>query len=406
MRKPMVRCYGLILIAFAFALTLWGPRARADARPPVRIGLPSFTSGTGAALGIDLVNGFELYLKQIGDHVGDRKIETFREDTEGKPSVAIGKIKELVLRDKVDLIFGVLNAGVAYAVADYITAAKIPFFVNSGADSLTQQQANPYIFRITSTNSQLVYPLADWVYHKMGKRRAIAFGADYPGGYEHVRSFEREFKADGGSVAATLWAPMGTSDFAPYLTSIKNADVLYGFFFGGDAIRLLKQYQEYGLKNKIPVVGSNLADDTILPALGDAGVGVITAELYSPTLDTPANKAFLAAYEAAFKRVPSQYAELGYTGARIVATAIAAVHGDVENKAAFLQALRQVKFTDAPRGPVRFDRYQQAIMNVYIRKVVKRNGTYQNTVIDTIPNVSQFWHWQPEDYLKTTKYVR
>lgn len=380
--------------------------AQGGSTAPIRIGLPSFLSGTGAVLGEDLVKGFEFYVKEQGNKFDQRPIQVIREDTEGKPSVALAKIRKLIDKDRVDLIFGIINSGEAYAAIDYIKKAKVPLLLNAGADALTQRDAHPYVFRFVFTNSQLVHPLADYVYKKMGKRRAVVFGADYPGGYEHVRAFERVFKELGGEVVKVMWAPMGTTDFAPYLVGLDKVDVMYGFFFGGDAIRLVKQYREFGLSNKIPLVGNNLADELILPALGDGGLNIITAESYTPNIDTPLNRAFVARYRKEYGQAPTQYAEYGYTGARVVFAALAAVKGRIENREAFLAALRKVDVNDTPRGPVKLDKYQQAILNTYIRKVEKVGNEYQNTILETIPNVSQFWTYPVEEYIKTTKYVR
>jgi branched-chain amino acid transport system substrate-binding protein len=252
----------------------------------------------------------------------------------------------------------------------------------------------------------MVHPLADYTYNKLGKRRAVVFGADYPGGYEHVRAFERVFKQLGGTVVKEMWAPMGTTDFAPYLVGLENVDVVYAFFFGGDAIRLLKQYREFGLQGKITLVGNNLADEQILPAIGEGAQSVITAESYSPNIDTPVNRAFVARYRKEYGIVPTQYSEYGYTGARVIFAALEAVKGRVEDKEKFLAALRNVNVSDTPRGPVKLDKYQQAVLTAYIRKAEKVGNEYQNTIIDTIPNVSQFWKWTPEAYMKGPKYVR
>jgi branched-chain amino acid transport system substrate-binding protein len=200
---------------------------------------------------------------------------------------------------------------------------------------------------------------------------------------------------------------MGTNDYAPYLSRIRSeVDAMFVFLFGSDAIRLIKQYREYGLKEKIPLLGKDITDEMILNQIGDNAVGIITAQCYSTALDTPANKAFMLAYKKAYGREPTFYAENGYTGAKVIIEALRAVKGNVEDKTGFLKALREVKLDETPRGPIRFDTYQNVVCATYIRKVEKVGGQYQNTVIETIPNVSQFWKWSPEEYLKTTRYTR
>jgi len=149
-----------------------------------------------------------------------------------------------------------------------------------------------------------------------------------------------------------------------------------------------------------------LTDENILKSMGDEAVGVITSLIYSSALDTPANKKFSAAYEKRFNRGTSLYSAEGYTGARFYYEALKSINGEIEDKEKFRTALRKVEISDDPRGPMKMDDLGNPIENVYIRKVERVDGKLQNTVIHTYPNVSQFWTYNRDEYLKAPVYDR
>jgi branched-chain amino acid transport system substrate-binding protein len=157
----------------------------------------------------------------------------------------------------------------------------------------------------------------------------------------------------------------------------------------------------------VPLIGGGTTtDEHVLPFMGDEAIGTVTALHYSAALDTSANRAFAQAYRARFKKVPSYYSESMYTGGKWLVEAIDAIGGNVEDRAALVEALRRVKPSGLPRGPVELDAFGNPIENVYIRRVERVNGELQNTVIETFPRVSQFWTYDPASYLKEPLYVR
>ena len=201
---------------------------------------------------------------------------------------------------------------------------------------------------------------------------------------------------------------MTAQDMSPYLSQIsKDADAVFAVFSGRLALQFVKQYKEFGLKDKIPLIGGGtLTDEHILPSMGDEAIGVITPLIYSEVLDNPANKKFVKAFRAKAKKAASYYSEGTYSGMRWIVEAIKATNGDVENRAKMLAALKAVELKDLPRGPMKLDFYGNPIENVYVRKVERVKGELQNTVIHTFLNVSQFWKSKPEDFLKQPVYSR
>jgi branched-chain amino acid transport system substrate-binding protein len=205
-----------------------------------------------------------------------------------------------------------------------------------------------------------------------------------------------------------IWCPVSVHDFAPYLAQVPpDADAVYALVLGRAALQFLRQYAEFGLKKRIRLIGAGTTtDEHVLPFMGDEALGVVTALHYSAALDTPANRRFVAAYRARYHKVPSYYAESMYTGGKWIAAAAERVNGRVEDRGALMNALREVKVADVPRGPVELDEYGNPVENVYVRKVERVNGELQNTVIATFPRVSQFWKFNPADYLKQPLYGR
>ena len=206
-----------------------------------------------------------------------------------------------------------------------------------------------------------------------------------------------------------LWAPLGVMDLAPYIAKIRrDADAVLTMIAGASTLQFFKQYEEAGLKAKLPLIaGGPAVDESMLPSMGDEALGTISPLIYSGALDTPANRRFAKEYRARFGKVPSYFAETNYTSGRWINEAVRALGGNVEDREKFLAALRKVEIADAPRGPVKLDAYGNPIQNVYIRRVERnREGELQNTVIVTIPTVSQFWKYNPDDFLRQPVYSR
>jgi branched-chain amino acid transport system substrate-binding protein len=230
---------------------------------------------------------------------------------------------------------------------------------------------------------------------------------DYAFGYETIGGFQQVFEEGGGQIVQKIWTPLNTNDFAPFLAQIRrDADAVLALFVGRLALQFTKQYQEAGLKDKLPLLGGGTTtDESALPQMGDEAIGIVTALHYSQALDNPANQKFAKAFEAKAGKMASYYSEAAYTNARWIVEAAKLAGGKVEDRDAMLAALRKVTLKDTPRGPLSIDDYNSVIQNVYIRKV-ERKDRLQNTVIATYPAVSQFWKYKPDDYLKRPLYSR
>ena len=300
-------------------------------------------------------------------------------------------------------------ASTGYALVPYIDSKEIPMtYPIMAPDDLTQRQRAKWNVRTGWNSSQPNHPFGEYAYNTLKFRKIAMIALDYAFGWENVGGFQKTFEEAGGKIVQKIWTPLTVQDFSPYLSQIsKEADGVYAMFTGRTTLQLVKQYQEFGLKGKIPLIGGGTTtDEHALPSMGDEAIGIITSLHYSEALDNPANKKFVKAYREKAKKAASYYSEGTYTGAKWIVEAIKAVKGDVENRPKFMEALRKVELKDVPRGAFKLDAYGNPIQSVYIRKVERVGGELQNTVIQTIPNVSQFWKYKPEEFLKQPVYSR
>ena len=386
-----------------------GGPSQPPSRDPIKIGFLAPLSGPYVQNGRDILNGFLLALDEIGYRAGGRPVEVIIEDDEAIPAVGLTKARKLIERDKVHMMAGTLLSSTGYALAPYIDAMRVPMvYPVVSADDLTQRRRSTWIVRTGWTASQPNHAFGEYAYRELKVRKVATIALDYAFGWESVGGFERTFEAEGGTIVQKIWCPVSVHDFAPYLAQVsRDVDAVYALVLGRAALQFMRQYQEFGLKRRTLLIGGGTTtDEHVLPFMGDEALGVITALHYSAALDTPANRKFAAAYRARYKKVPSYYSESMYSGAKWFVAAAEAVHGRVEDSAAFLDAFRQVKVSDLPRGPVQLDEYGSPIENVYIRKVERVNGELQNSVIATFPSVSQFWKYNPAEYLKQPLYSR
>jgi branched-chain amino acid transport system substrate-binding protein len=391
-----------------FAVSALGFPVLAPAQPePVRLGLMTVKTGPLASGGIDMERALVQVLRERNNTLAGRKVELFVGDSAGVPAQARTKLQELVERDKIQVLIGPLAAGEALAADDYIRQQQLPTLSVAAAEDLTQRNANPWFVRGTSTSAQSAQPLADYCYKSLKFRRMAVIADDIAYGHEMCAGFQRVFEDEGGKVVQKMFSPLTVPDYATYLAQLKtNIDGIFLGFAGSNGFRWYKQFNEYGLRGKINVVGGMTAfDEAVLRNMGDEALGILTACWYSAELDNPLNRKFAAAFRTEWKYDPGFYAAATYVEGAVLEAALDTVRGRIEDKAAFMKALRATK-VETVRGPVAFDEYGNVVGNVYIRKVERKESRLANTVIYTYPNVSQFWTYDPKEFLKNPVYSR
>ncbi len=396
-----MRWIARVILVFSALLLLPLTAFGQAARPPIKIGLLLPYTGVIAITGQETSKGVEFYLAKIGGKAAGREIQLLKEDDEAKPDVGLTKARKLVERDKVDMLVGPVHSGVALAIRDYVHGQGIPLIVPVAftRDLTAPGKASPWIFRVVETTDQGNFNMGTWVFKKTPYRKLVIMASDFVAGRHSAEGFMAAFRAAGGEIVKEIYAPLNTADFAPYMAQVGGlgADAIYAWFGGADSIRFVKAYHEYGLAGKLPLLAYNtLVDDVLLPTLGDAALGIISVGHYSAALDTPENRAFVREYEAKYNAWPTRYVELGYVSAQLIAAAIEVLNGEVGDRARFRDAIRSVATKiQPPRGPIRFDRYQQVITDVYVMKVERRGNRLINAIVDRIPATSQeeSWKW-------------
>lgn len=373
-----------------------GPRndtEATDGKGTVTVGLLNPTTGPFAALGTDVNAGFQAYLDSKGGVLSGYGVKVAKADEGTDAAQGTTKARQLVEQDKAQVVVGLVNSAIAYAVAPYLEQSDVPLLITvAGADGLTRKQ-NGNTFRLSYTSSQDAMPLGPYTCKELGKRKAVVLGLDYSFGWEAAGGFARTYEDAGCQVVQEIYAPLGTQDWGPYVNQVKkDADVVYVVAPGQDGVRLLKAYRDFGVKLPVVAHGSTV-DETILPTEGATAEGVVSSLHYTPQIDSPANKALLDAHGGK----GNQYLEDGWAAGMALEAALARLDG-APTPAGIRAALAAVK-VDAPRGPVSFDAYGQAVYPVYIRKVEAKDGKRVNAIVATVPDVNQFGTYDPATYL-------
>jgi branched-chain amino acid transport system substrate-binding protein len=369
-----VKLFPVRIIATAAAVLL-STAAMAQTQGKLKVGLMLPYTGTFAALGVAIENGFRLHLAEQGGKFAGREVEFFKVDDESDPSKATDNVNKLVKRDNVDVLIGTVHSGVAMAMAkvakDTGTLLIVP---NAGADAVTGAMCAPNIFRSSFSNWQPGYAMGE-VAAKKGAKKIVTITWKYAAGDETVKGFKEAFEKGGGTVVKELSLPFPNVEFQALLTEIAatKPDGVFTFFAGGGAVKFVKDYAAAGLKKSIPLYASGFLTEGTLDAQGADADGILSAMHYADSLDTPKDKAFRLAYAKSYKLQPDVYAVQGYDAAQILATGLKAVNGDVSKKAEFAAAVEKNKI-DSPRGPFTMSKAHNPVQDFYLRQVAGKEN--------------------------------
>lgn len=354
---------GLSLSALAFAM----PASAAD---KVKIGFISTFSGPQGVLGRELLDGFNLALKQAGGKLGGIETEIVQGDDQAKPDVGVQLAEKMIERDKVDVVTGINFSNVMLAVAKPVLENKtILLSINAGPSQLAGAGCSPYYFNVAFQNDNVPEAMGQYLTQK-GVKSVYLLAPNYPAGKDMLAGFKRFYK---GNIVGEVYTQFNQPDYAAELAAIRAAkpDAVFYFYPGGMGVNFLKQFAQAGLKSEIPLYGPSFSlDQTVLPAVGDAALGTFSTAFWSEKTDNAVNKAFVEAFEAAYGRIPSPYAATGYDGARLLDKAIAGTGGKVKDRAALAKAIKDAKF-DSVRGNFRFNRNHYPIQDYALYEVVK-----------------------------------
>ena len=363
--------------------------AFAAAAQTVKIGFITSYSGLNGNLGPYMERAVRLYLKQHQKELGGVKVELItRDDTGPNPDKARQLAQELVVRDKVNLLAGVIFTPNAMSIAPIATEAKVPFVImNAGTAVITTR--SPYIVRTSFTLWQSSYPLGQWAAKKF--KTAYTLVSDYGPGHDSEEGFSKAFTEGGGKVIDKVRVPLQNPDFAAYLQRVKDAkpDCLMVFIPAGKtATAVMKNFSDLGLKEAgIKLIGpGDITTDEELPNMGDVALGVLTVHHYSAAATRPANKEFVAAWKKEYgqNETPNFVAVGAYDGAALIVDAIKQQKGKLDAEKT-MEIFKHWKNPNSPRGPISIDPETRDIVQPeYLREVKKVNGQLANVELETL----------------------
>ena len=364
----------------------------------VKVGIINTYSGPLESQGDQMERGIVLYMKQHAhDLPAGVKIELIRRDDTGpNPEVAKRLAQDLITRDHVQLLAGVVWTPNALAIAPLVTEAKVPLIImNAATASITTK--SPYIVRVSLSLWQSSYPLGSWAV-KDGIKRVFTIVSDYGPGIDSEQAFSKGFTDAGGQIAGSVRTPVANPDFVPFMQRAKDAapDAVFAFVPGGkESTALMKTFSELGMRQAgVKMLGpGSLTTDEELQNMDDAALGVVTMNHYSAAATRPANQAFVKAYKAEFgaKEEPGYTVVDAYDGMAAIFHVVAIQNGKIDPDQT-MALLKGWKDDESPRGPFMIDpATRDVVQNEYIRRVEKVNGELENVEFETIPMVKDPW---------------
>lgn len=373
-------CFRIAALAAVSSLAL---SSFAHAQEKLKIGLLTTLSGPAAALGIQQRNGFELALEQMGHKLGGRDVELIVQDDELKPDVAVSKAKAMVERDKVDFVVGPIFSNILIAMIKPVTdSGAFLISPNAGTSNFAGSDCNQNLF-VTSYQNDQVHEVLGKYAQDQGLKKVYLIAPNYQAGKDSLAGFKRNYK---GEIADEVYVPLSTLDFSGELAKIASAqpDAIFAFLPGGMGVNFVKQFRQAGLADKIKFLSAFTVDESTLPAQKDAAVGFYGGSNWAPNLDNPQNKAFVSAYESAYKEVPASYAFQAYDAALLIDSGLKATKGSTADKNALRAAMMKADFKSL-RGNFRFNTNHYPIQDFYLVKVAKRpDGKYQTEIAQKV----------------------
>ena len=381
----------------AVAVALAGLAGSPAAAQTIKIGLINSYSGFLAEAGDQMQKGIDLYVKEHEKELpAGVKIELIRRDDGALPDTGKRVAQELIAREGVQLLLGIVGSPIAAAVAPLTAQAKVPLIItNAGGVSIPRM--SPYVVRVAFTQWQQAYPLGQWA-AKQGWKTAYTAVSDFIPGHDAEGAFTKGWIDAGLQMVGAVRFPTSNPDFSPIVQRIKDTRPDVAFIWvpaQEQATAVLKTVRDFGVRQAgVNVLSTqDLVPDEQLPLIGDVAVGIVTSGIYSAAGDRPANKRFLAAWDREYggKATPNFLSADGWDGMAAIFDLIKATNGKFTGEEA-IKFLTDWKTADSPRGPISIDpATRDIILNVYLRRTEMKDGKLANIEFETIPNVKDPW---------------
>ncbi|MBI2726303.1 MAG: ABC transporter substrate-binding protein [Polaromonas sp.] len=353
------------IIFAATAMAIAAQQAVAD----VKIGFLATMSGPSSEVGRDQLDGFNLALERLGGKLGGTTATVIREDDQQKPEIALNALSKLLEKDNVDIVTGLTFANILMAMQPKIAATDVPFVGSVAGPSPTAgAQCKPNLF-VMSWQSDSPAEVVGKYFADKGVKRLSTLTPNFVGGKDKIAGLKRFYK---GEIVDEIYTPLNQLDFSAELTQVSSSkpDAIYAFYPGALGIAFVKQYQQAGLLGKIPFYSSNTIEGSALDAMGSAATGAIVGDSWTPGLQNPESKQFVAAFESRYKRVPSAYAAFSYDAAMLLDSALKSLKGNASDRKALTKAIAIAKFKSV-RGSFKFGKNNYPVQDYHVFQIAK-----------------------------------
>jgi branched-chain amino acid transport system substrate-binding protein len=399
------------------------PSKKTAALPTLKIGTVLPFTGVVAESAREMQKTFGMYLSQHGGKLGGLPVKVYYEDSETKPELDVTKTKKLIDQDKVDVLASAMLAFEGLAVVDTIAKKQIALVGLTGVTADEYRKIkSPYLSAAAKhTPSQETFPLGTYAAKTLHFKRAAMVCQDYTWGWETCGGFHYAFDQAGGKVVQVIWVPIGTTDYAPFVTQLKrDVDVVYTTLIGADVPRFVKAYSDFGYMGKVQLLGSeDIVAADAYRYYGPEAAGIMGITPFSTALNRPEMKKYVAAFrKISGGKDPTFWGEATYVAAMIIDRTIQKLESQGIPKAQipnyvrhhakqFIQTIRTINLSDTPSSPVTVDKYNFAIRNFYLVKLVKgSDGKITQRLVKTFEHVSQFWTFSPAQLAKLPVFSR
>jgi len=395
----MVRGKLIWLVVAVFLFTVGGVGA-ALAAYEIRVGHIGPTTGWATIFGEGVLKGIKLALAERDNKFKDTPIKVFSEDTKADVEVMRTKLDSLKNRDKVHFIIGPSLGHEGMAAVDWgARNPDTPMLIGySAPEDITMRKATFSVVRPGWTGAQVIFNFGQYCAKDLGYKKVIIVGQDYSYPWDQAAGFIRGFLENGGEKVLRIWHPVEAVDFSSIMARLASMageyDAVLNNSGGAQVVAFFKQWKQFGLDQKFPqILGqANVPIVSMLPELGDQALGVYSSLHYYDGNPSAANQKFRESFKKAYGQLPDVIAVQGYDAMHVAFKAMEALDGKVDDPKAFVEAVRAVKMTadESPRGPFYFDKFGNPVQNIYIKRVVKKDGMLMNEAVKTYTEVSQF----------------
>ena len=356
---------GVVAALVAFA-------APVNAQQKVKIGFITTLSGPPAIIGKHMKDSVDLALDHLKHRMGGLEVEVVYGDDQFKPEVGVQLAEEMLKKNQVDFVSGIIWSNVMLAVVPVVTGAgHIMVGTNAGASPLAGSQCNELYFSASWNNDESPEALGKYLQDK-GVDDLYVMAPNYQAGKDMVSGLKRYYK---GKVADEVYTKFQQQDYQAEISQLraKNPKAVFVFYPGGMGIQFVKQYVQAGLRDQIPLYSVFTVDETTLPALREAAVGQYEARFWSPDLDVPASKRYVADFEKKYGYTPSYYGAQSYDGIMLIDSAVRGTKGNLKDVKALVREMRKANY-DSIRGKYQFNVNQHPIQDFYLLQAVKANN--------------------------------